>query len=83
MRIIYSINDGSDGMWCILRDQMLLHDRLSFATAIRSARQIARDEHANTGFTATVEIIPGGFSPFELARFGEVGAYASHQGGHA
>ena len=30
MSIIYSINDGSDGMWRILRDKVPLHDRLSF-----------------------------------------------------
>ena len=76
MSIIYSINDGSDGMWRILRDKVPLHDRLSFATAIRFASQIARDEHANTGVTATVEIVPGGVSPFELSRFGQSDAAA-------
>ena len=83
MCIIYSISDGSDGKWCILRDQMLLHDRLSFAKAIRSARRIARDEYTSTGVTATVEITPGGVSPFELSRFGEAGAPVGRQGGLA
>ncbi|MEO9228137.1 MAG: hypothetical protein ABI216_04150 [Devosia sp.] len=76
MCITYSINDGGDGMWCILRDQVPLHDRLPFVKATRLARQIARDEHASTGVTATVELMPGGDSPFELSRFGQVSAHA-------
>ena len=69
MRIIYSINDGSDDMWCILRDQVPLHDRLPLGNAIRLARQVARNEHASTGVTATVEIVPGGDFPLELTKF--------------
>ena len=83
MGVIHSINDGSDGMWRILRDRVPLHDRLPFAQAIRLARQIARDEHASTGATATVEIMPGGYSSFELSRFGQVEARAYHRTVHS
>lgn len=56
MRIVLTIKESSHGLWCICSGRALLHDQLRFAHAIRLARGLAREEHASSGCTTSVEL---------------------------
>lgn len=52
MRVVYSIEEDSPGRWCIR-----VADQMTLAQAISQARKLARNHHAATGQTASVEMV--------------------------
>jgi hypothetical protein len=58
MRIVLSIVESSHGLWRICSGEAVLYDKLRFAHAIR----LAREEHANSGGMASVEMICSEFA---------------------
>jgi hypothetical protein len=56
MHMILTIQESTKGLWCICSGSAVLFDQLSFAHAIRLARGLAREEHANSGRTICVEM---------------------------
>ena len=56
MRVVLTIKESSHGLWRICSGKALLYDQLRFAPAIRLARGLARDEHASSGRTVSVEL---------------------------
>lgn len=62
MRIVLSIKESSHGLWRISSGEALLHDKLRFAHAIRLARGLAREEHANSGCAVSVEMVCSEFA---------------------
>ncbi|GAB3783331.1 hypothetical protein [Dyella agri] len=66
MSILFAIQEDDAGMWCICRGQACLSNRLTLAQAITDARKLARDHHARTGLTASVDLI----SPEGTTRLG-------------
>jgi len=66
MSILFAIQEDEAGMWCICHGQTCLANRLSLAKAITDARKLARDHHARTGMTASVDLV----SPEGTTRLG-------------
>ena len=66
MSILFAIQEDEAGMWCICRGQACLANRLTLARAITEARKLARDQHARTGLTASVDLV----SPEGTTRLG-------------
>ena len=66
MSILFAIKEDDAGMWCICRGQTCLMSRLTLARAITEARKLARDQHAQTGLTASVDLV----SPEGTTRLG-------------
>lgn len=66
MSILFAIQEDDAGMWCICRGQACLANRLTLARAITEARKLARDQHARTGLTASVDLV----SPEGVTRLG-------------
>jgi hypothetical protein len=64
--ILFAIEEDDAGMWCICRGQTCLANRLTLARAITEARKLARDHHAQTGLTASVDLV----SPEGTTRLG-------------
>jgi len=62
MRMVLSIKESSHGLWCICSGEAMLYDRLRFAHAIRLARGLAREKHANSGCMASVEMVCAEFT---------------------
>ncbi|HKR77514.1 MAG TPA: hypothetical protein VJR95_12710 [Rhodanobacter sp.] len=56
MSILFAIQEDDAGMWCIYRGQVCLANRLTLAQAITEARKVARNHHAQTGLTASVDL---------------------------
>lgn len=48
MSIVFNIMEDTNGLWRICRGDVSVLDDLPFASAIRHARQLARDLHAAT-----------------------------------
>jgi len=66
MTVLFAIQEDDAGMWCICRGQACLANRLTLARAITEARRLARDYHAQTGLTASVDLV----SPEGTTRLG-------------
>ncbi|MEY2168373.1 MULTISPECIES: hypothetical protein [unclassified Rhodanobacter] len=64
--IVYTLQQTDDGQWNICREQTCLASRLTLARAITEARKLARDQHARTGLTTSVDLI----SPERTTRLG-------------
>jgi hypothetical protein len=62
MRMVLSIRESRHGLWRICRGEAVLHDKLRFTHAIRLARGLAREEHANSGRTVSVEMVCAEFT---------------------
>ncbi|MBQ4854760.1 hypothetical protein IMW82_08755 [Rhodanobacter sp. B2A1Ga4] len=56
MRVVLTIRESRHGLWCICSGEVVLYDGLRFAHAIRLARGLAREEHANSGRMAKVDM---------------------------
>jgi hypothetical protein len=56
MRTVLTIREASHGLWCICSGEAVLYDRLRLAHAIRLARGLAREKHANSGQPVSVEM---------------------------
>lgn len=56
MRVVLTIKESRHGLWCICSGTAVLYDRLRFAHAIRLARGLAREEHANSGRRVSVDM---------------------------
>ncbi|KZC19340.1 MULTISPECIES: hypothetical protein [Rhodanobacter] len=56
MRMVLSIKESRHGLWRICSGEAVLYDKLRFTHAIRLARGLAREEHANSGRTVSVEM---------------------------
>jgi hypothetical protein len=56
MRVVLTIKESSHGLWRICSGSAVLYDKLRLAHAIRLARGLAREEHANSGHTICVEM---------------------------
>lgn len=56
MRVVLTIKESSHGLWAICSGSAVLFDGLGFAHAIRLARGLGREEHANSGRTVYVEM---------------------------
>lgn len=57
MCIVLTIEESTQGLWCICREKNILHDKLMFAPAIRLARGMARQEHASSDQTVRVDLV--------------------------
>jgi len=53
---VLTIKESSCGFWCICSGSTMLYDRLNLARAIRLARGLAREEHANSGEATRVDM---------------------------
>jgi hypothetical protein len=67
---VLTIRESSNGLWCICSGSSILFDRLSLAQAIRLARGLAREEHASSGRTISVEMASLEFT-IALARYAD------------
>lgn len=70
MRVILTIKESSHGLWCICSGAAVLFDELRFAHAIRLARGLAREQHANSGRTVCVEMACEEFT-IDLVRYAD------------
>ena len=70
MRVVLTIKESSHGLWSICSGPAVLFDGLGFAHAIRLARGLAREEHANSGRTVCVEMACMEFT-IDLARYAD------------
>ena len=57
MRVILTIEESTQGLWCICSGGVVLHDKLRFAPAIRLAHGLARKQHTSSGHVVRVEMI--------------------------
>lgn len=73
MRVVLTIKESSHGLWCIRGGKALLYDQLRFAQAIRLARGLAREEHASSGCTVSVELTCAEFT-IALVQYASPGA---------
>ncbi|RCS28991.1 hypothetical protein DEO45_14515 [Rhodanobacter denitrificans] len=73
MRVVLTIKESSHGLWCIRGGKALLYDQLRFAQAIRLARGLAREEHASSGRTVSVELTCAEFT-IALVQYAAPGA---------
>lgn len=62
MRMVLTIGESCHGLWCICSGEAMLYDKLHFAHAIRLARGLAREEHANAGRMVSVEMVCSEFT---------------------
>jgi len=62
MRMVLTIKESHHGLWRICSGEAVLYDKLRFAQAIRLARGLAREEHANSGRAVSVEMVCSEFS---------------------
>lgn len=54
MSIVFNIMEDTRGLWRVCREDVSVLEDLSFASAIKHARQLARDMHAATRVTTKV-----------------------------
>lgn len=78
MHTVLTIQESSHGLWRICSYSSVLFDKLTFAHAIRLARGLAREEHANSGRTICVEMASPEFT-IALAQYADTSSahYAS------
>jgi hypothetical protein len=62
MRMVLTIKESRHGLWRICSGETVLYDQLRFAHAIRLARGLAREEHANSGRAVSVEMVCSEFT---------------------
>ena len=62
MRIVLTIKETSHGLWRICSGEAVLYDKLRFAHAIRLARGLAREKHANSEHAVSVEMASAEFT---------------------
>ena len=70
MCMVLTIKESRHGLWCICSGEAVLYDKLRFAHAIRLARGLAREEHANSGRMVSVDMTCSEFA-ITLAHYGE------------
>ncbi len=66
--ITYSLKETGRGQWSVCRAGISLFSGLPLASAIRLAREVARDEHLRSARDVCVEI-PGPETAIRLAQF--------------
>ncbi|MEO9077978.1 MAG: hypothetical protein ABI268_01575 [Rhodanobacter sp.] len=71
MHVVLTIKESKHGLWCIWRGSAAIYDNLSYPHAIRLGRALAREEHARSGISVSVEMVSTEFI-IELIRFGEM-----------
>lgn len=70
MHTVLTIQESAHGLWCIRSGSAVLFDQLSFAHAIRLARNMAREEHAVSGRSIAVEMASPEFT-IALAQYAD------------
>ena len=70
MRVVLTIKESKHGLWCICSGPAVLYDNLNYAHAIRLSRGLAREEHASSGSSVSVEMVSSEFS-IELSQYGD------------
>jgi len=68
--VTISLMQSAAGSWHVCRCQIALFSDLPLGSAIRLAREMARDEHHRMGYQVCVKI-PGPSSMIELARYAD------------
>lgn len=69
MHVVLTIKECKHGLWCICNGPVVLYDNLNYAHAIRLSRGLAREEHASSGNSVSVEMVSSEFT-IELIQFG-------------
>ncbi|HWU77266.1 MAG TPA: hypothetical protein VN043_12250 [Rhodanobacter sp.] len=70
MRVVLTIKESKHGLWCICSGSAVLYDNLNYAHAIRLSRGLAREEHASSGGSVSVEMVSSEFT-IELIQYGD------------
>jgi hypothetical protein len=71
--VTYMLKQSAEGLWNVSRSGVSLFSDLRLGSAIRLAREVARDEHLRSGRIVCVEM-PGLESSIRLAKYSRPGA---------
>ena len=71
--VTYSLKQSQDGSWCVCRLGFSLFSELRLGSAIKLAREVARDEHQRSGRSVCVEM-PGTDRSIRLAQYASAAA---------
>lgn len=66
--VTYTLKQSTDGSWCVCRLGFSLFSDLRLGSAIKLAREVARDEHIRSGRSVCVEM-PGTDTSIRLAQY--------------
>lgn len=66
--VTYSLKQSTDGSWSVCRLGSSLFSDLRLGSAIKLAREVARDEHLRSGRSVCVEM-PGTDTSIRLAQY--------------
>lgn len=70
MHVALTIKESKHGLWRICSGSAVLYDNLIYAHAIRLSRGLAREEHASSGNSVSVEMVSPEFT-IELIQYSD------------